>query len=388
MNHMIMTIVPTGRVTLWIRKNLFSSWLNGLITIALGWLIYNVASAAIEWGVINAVWPGSDVEGCWDNPETPSGACWALIYKYRNVFTVYGYPPDEEWRVYMVSGAINASMIWLSWKSAPYKIWVGLFLLVILPVLSYVLLEHGLLATGKTLFDLGGLLGSLYFAYLGFVVALFMGLLFCLLRRTDMAVIRWVARMFSSGLSFTPVVIVALMFSTFINYFLPTGYAWDISSRTIILLGVLLSPYVGGCFVSAMGAVPKQQDLLARSLGLGYWQSMALVIFPQALRIAVPGLMNNLTGLIKATSLLIIIGYQGFYGIGTAVFTGLRNQSLDSDSAVLTVMVFMTVTYCVVCVGLKTYGRQLQRVMRTPGQSSTPIEKGIEHRGDDGASIA
>src|SRR5438045_8360675 len=66
----------------WARKNLFSSWGNGITTVVLicvvGWLLAHFLS----WAEINAVWTaptGADCRG--------HGACWALIHEqYRFIF--------------------------------------------------------------------------------------------------------------------------------------------------------------------------------------------------------------------------------------------------------------------------------------------------------------
>ncbi|MFH7423008.1 amino acid ABC transporter permease, partial [Pseudomonas syringae pv. tagetis] len=41
---------------------------------------------------------------------------------------------------------------------------------------------------------------------------------------------------------------------------------------------------------------------------LGYWRSMGLVILTQALKMVIPGIVNNFIALFKDTSLVIIIG--------------------------------------------------------------------------------
>lgn len=47
----------------------------------------------------------------------------------------------------------------------------------------------------------------------------------------------------------------------------------------------------------------------AKSLGMSGWQTFRLVIFPQAFRLIIPPLGNNFNNLLKATSLLAVIGF-------------------------------------------------------------------------------
>jgi polar amino acid transport system permease protein len=54
-------------------------------------------------------------------------------------------------------------------------------------------------------------------------------------------------------------------------------------------------------------AVPPGQSEAARAIGLSRWQTMRLVILPQALRIVVPPLGNAFNGLMKTSSLASVI---------------------------------------------------------------------------------
>jgi cystine transport system substrate-binding protein len=53
--------------------------------------------------------------------------------------------------------------------------------------------------------------------------------------------------------------------------------------------------------------VPKGQFEAAATIGMGYWQSLRRIVFPQAARTAVPPLSNTLISLLKDTSLLSVV---------------------------------------------------------------------------------
>jgi hypothetical protein len=55
-------------------------------------------------------------------------------------------------------------------------------------------------------------------------------------------------------------------------------------------------------------ALPKGQYAGAQSLGLNYWQSMGLIILPQALKVMIPNIVNTYIGLFKDTTLVVIVG--------------------------------------------------------------------------------
>ena len=61
---------------------------------------------------------------------------------------------------------------------------------------------------------------------------------------------------------------------------------------------------------SAYASVPKGQREGAAALGLHRWHVFVLVVLPQALRVALPGLMNEFISLLKATSLATVISLK------------------------------------------------------------------------------
>jgi polar amino acid transport system permease protein len=76
----------------------------------------------------------------------------------------------------------------------------------------------------------------------------------------------------------------------------------------MIALGVVFSAYASEVFLSAFRAIPVGQREGAAALGLGRLQAMRLVVFPQLIRFALPGLANLYMNLIKDTSLVSVVG--------------------------------------------------------------------------------
>ena len=66
--------------------------------------------------------------------------------------------------------------------------------------------------------------------------------------------------------------------------------------------------YNSEVFRSGFESVPKGQREAAKSLGLSNWVTFSVVVFPQALRVAIPPLVNNLVALLKDSSLASVIG--------------------------------------------------------------------------------
>ncbi|MBU0723421.1 MAG: amino acid ABC transporter permease [Alphaproteobacteria bacterium] len=80
----------------WMRKNLFSSVLNTLLTLGAMWLILSVAYTLFDWGVLKAVWVAENRRECLD--RSPDGACWAGVIHWFNTFMYGRYPYAEQWR--------------------------------------------------------------------------------------------------------------------------------------------------------------------------------------------------------------------------------------------------------------------------------------------------
>ncbi len=76
----------------------------------------------------------------------------------------------------------------------------------------------------------------------------------------------------------------------------------------VIALAIIYSAYLSEVFRAGIQAVSKGQIEAARSLGMTYWQTMRLVVVPQAIRTVLPPLGNDFIAMIKDTALLTILG--------------------------------------------------------------------------------
>lgn len=77
---------------------------------------------------------------------------------------------------------------------------------------------------------------------------------------------------------------------------------------SLIALGFCQAAYFSEDIRSGLRAIPNGQTEGARSLGMGYLQAMRLVILPQAIRNALPSVINHTVLLFKNTSLAMVIG--------------------------------------------------------------------------------
>jgi polar amino acid transport system permease protein len=87
------------------------------------------------------------------------------------------------------------------------------------------------------------------------------------------------------------------------------GYAVEISAFVagVVALGLVLSSYASETFLSAFRGIPRGQYEAAFAVGLTRAQAMRLVIVPQLVRLALPGLSNLWLSLMKDTALVSAI---------------------------------------------------------------------------------
>ncbi|MBD9539533.1 MULTISPECIES: amino acid ABC transporter permease [Ensifer] len=80
--------------------------------------------------------------------------------------------------------------------------------------------------------------------------------------------------------------------------------------RGIVAMALAYSAYLAEIFRSGINAIPVGQVEAARSIGLNRWQTARLVVLPQAFRIIIPPLGNELIAILKDTSLLSILSIR------------------------------------------------------------------------------
>ena len=76
----------------------------------------------------------------------------------------------------------------------------------------------------------------------------------------------------------------------------------------VVALALNSSAYVAEIFRAGILAVDKGQAEAARSLGLSQWQSMRLVVLPQAVKNVLPALANEMVTMVKESSICSVLG--------------------------------------------------------------------------------
>ena len=102
-----------------------------------------------------------------------------------------------------------------------------------------------------------------------------------------------------------------LLMQLFLAFFGASVLGFNINPWIAAAVGLTLhaSAYLGDIWRGCIAAVPRGQVEASKALGLTYVQTMAEVVLPQAVRIAIPPTVGFLVQLIKMTSVTAIIGF-------------------------------------------------------------------------------
>ena len=433
-------------VTGWLYHNIFQSMsdfssvgasiksaLMALITVLIGYVGFTQLWALLDFAIFSAVWvpqEGVKREVCLTTEqggELPAGwhgACWPFIYaKFK--FIIYGaFDNDQLWRVNLAGFVGLAALAWVMIERMPYRKHMGIFLLVIYPIFTLILLTGGNFDTdysevgitiilglalitiarqasagrfGQTVKEFaavfsisgwamvvyaiilavigldyglteigtnnwGGLLVTLVVAVVGIVASLPLGILLALGRRSNMPVARILSTMFIEFWRGVPLITVLFMASVMLPLFLPEGVNFDNLLRALIGVMLFSAAYMAEVVRGGLQAMSKGQFEGADALGLSYWQSMRLIILPQSLTHVIPGIVNTFIGLFKDTTLVSIVGIFDMLG---------AIQSTYSDAAWATPVqdetgyLFICAIYFVFCFGMSRYSMFMEYKLST-----------------------
>jgi len=109
----------------------------------------------------------------------------------------------------------------------------------------------------------------------------------------------------------------------------------------LFALSIYTATFIAEAIRSGIEAVPKGQKEAAMSLGLSPMQRLRLVILPQAVRIAIPSIINQYLNLIKNSSLAAAIGYPEL----VTIFAG---TSLNQTGQALEILLITMITYLII----------------------------------------
>ncbi len=404
----------------WARENLFSSWANAALTLVSLYAVYSLVSHIGPW-FAHSVWNATSLQDCrriitetWG--EGATGACFAVIRERWKQYLFGFYPPELYWRPTLafilmfvalapiLFSGLPRKMLWFSMLFpgvAYWLLWGGSIFVPIVVYAGFVIgaLAHGAIAArGSALVativallapvvwwlylagpvadalaltgigaltpvgskQFGGFTLSLTIGITGIAFSLPLGVLLALGRRSNLFVVKTICVGFIEFIRGVPLITLLLVASFLLNIFLPPGTNFDIILRVIIMVTLFSAAYVAETIRGGLAALPRGQYEAADALGLDYWQAMRLIIMPQALKISIPGIVNNFIGLFKDTTLVAIIALLDPLGLTTAI----RADS-NWNGIIWELYGFVALVFFVFCYSMSQYSQYLERKLQT-----------------------
>ncbi len=336
----------------WLRRNLFNSWGNTILTVAAGWLTYVTLRGLLLW-----VFTEAD---------------WEVVVTNLRLILLGQYPIAQVWRIWVSMALLafligNSLSIWGKGKtstrftvllmvvlaglgfavSGPSRTWligmaalvgagwwlargagkamrnvVGIGWVVWPPI--FILLLRGLTPAEGFLPQVGtnlwgGLMLTFMLTIVGIVFSFPIGVLLALGRQSNLPIVRWFCITFIEVVRGVPLITILFMAQLMLPLFLPAGLTIDRVLRAMVGITLFSAAYLAENVRGGLQAIPKGQYEAAYALGLNGALSMGLIILPQALRLIIPILVGQFIALFKDTALVAIVGLFDLVGIARTV---------------------------------------------------------------------
>lgn len=222
--------------------------------------------------------------------------------------------------------------------------------------LREVFLDTGIIADMFPAVITTALKNTLLYTVAGFTFGLVLGLVLALMRLSSVGPYRWMATGFIEFFRGVPalVVFIALAYGVplaFPGREIPGG----IFGTVTVALGLVGGAYMAETIRAGIQAVPKGQMEAARSLGMPHSRAMRSIVVPQAFRIILPPLTNELILLTKDSSLVYVLGL----GLSSYELTKFGRETMNQTNS-LTPLVTVALCYLLITVPLSIVVRRME----------------------------
>jgi general L-amino acid transport system permease protein len=309
----------------------------------------------LDWTIFNADFTGDSGREC-----TTEGACWAWLDQRIYQFLYGFYPPDSYWRVNIAIILLLPALAYVLFDKLPFSR-QGRWFSLTYPFLATFLLIGGIGLEGITTDKFGGFMLNLVAGISGIVLSLPIGILLALGRRSKLPAIRILSVSFIEFIRGVPLITLLFVAVIILQLFLPPNVTLDQLVRVMIMITLFASAYMAEVIRGGLQAIPNGQYEAGKAMGLSYWQSMRLIILPQALKISIPGIVNTFIGLFKDTTLVIIIGLFDILGQARVLQTNPDWMGKVDHETFLIAAVF----FFIVCFSISRYSINLEKRLDT-----------------------
>jgi polar amino acid transport system permease protein len=179
----------------------------------------------------------------------------------------------------------------------------------------------------------------------GFVFGLVLGLVIALMRLSSVAPYRWVAGVYIEIFRGLPALLIFIFVGVAVPLAFPgTEIPGGTYGKVALGLGLVAAAYMAETIRAGIQAVPKGQMEAARSLGFSHARAMVSVVIPQAFRIVIPPLTNELVLLFKDSSLVLFLGVTLEERELTKFGRDLASQTANSTPILVAGLCYLLVT--------------------------------------------
>jgi general L-amino acid transport system permease protein len=360
----------------WVRRNLFSSWFNGVLTVAVAALL-----AFVSFRLVRFVFLTAD---------------WTIVKTYLRTYMIGRFPIEEAWRVWIGLYAMLA-LVGLSRGVLPPVRWtrgrllfavgvsvlvVGALLYLIESALVWMLLVAGagilaagfvigrragrrlrrplvigwvlvfpllvvLLSAGSVQVDhWGGLLLNVMVAAVVIPLSFPIGILLALGRRSSLPVVSWFCVGVIEVIRGVPL-LTLLIFGRFVLILLmPPQFSLGQLLRASLMFTLFSSAYVAEIVRGGLQGIPEGQYEASRALGLSTTRTMQLIALPQALRATIPPMIGHFISVFKDTSLLAALGiFSDLLATARRASQDLRFTGLQAEALLPAAVIFWVIAF-------------------------------------------
>ncbi|WP_320667977.1 amino acid ABC transporter permease [Prochlorococcus sp. MIT 1307] len=284
-------------------------------------------------------------------------ADWRVVTENINLYTFGSYPQQEKWRISLWILFLSGLSLLTLLSPNIYKFRKPLpFLWIITVPLGIYLFSggFGILTPIPTRYW-GGLSLTLILTLCSASIALPLGIILALGRRSDYKLINSICRVYIDVMRAVPLIAVLFFGQLLIPLFLPIDFEVSRFVRAALAFGLFAGAYVAEDIRGGLQAIPLTQYEAAAVLGLTPGQTLQLIIIPQALKTALPALTNQAIGLLQNTSLMAILGLVELLGISRSI---LANPEFIGKY--LEVYIWLAILYWFICTIMALLSRQIE----------------------------
>ena len=183
------------------------------------------------------------------------------------------------------------------------------------------------------------------------ISALILGTVIAAMRISPVSSLRAFATVYTELVRNTPLTLV-LFFCAIVLPYLGSNLEYEVAA--IVGLSVYTSPFIAEALRSGINGVPVGQAEAARSVGLGFGQTVGIIVLPQAFRMTIPPLINVFIALTKNTSV------AGAFFVFELFAAGQELANANGD-AVIAILLGVATLYLLITIPLGVIAARLER---------------------------